>query len=189
MLIQLGGPSYEVEVGRRDSRTASRDAANNNIPAPTLNFSALLSNFQSHGLSMKDLVVLSGGHTIGLARCTNFRSRLYKETATIDAVLASTLKPVCPISGGDNNLWPLDQTSTSFDGAYFKGLLQKKGLLHSDQQLFEGDGSGSDGLVLYYAKNPDAFWEDFGVSMIKMGNMSPLTGPFGEIRMNCRKVN
>ncbi|XP_008782622.2 peroxidase P7-like [Phoenix dactylifera] len=189
-VVALGGPSYEVQVGRRDSRTASKDAANNNIPAPTLDFSALLSNFQSHGLSMKDLVVLSGGHTIGLARCTSFRSRLYNETATMDAALASTLKPVCPSSGGDNNLAPLDETPTRFDGVYFKGLLKKKGLLHSDQQLFKGDGSsGSDGLVLYYSKNPHAFWEDFGVSMIKMGSMSPLTGPFGEIRMNCRKVN
>jgi len=67
--------------------------------------------------------------------------------------------------------------------------VQRKGLLHSDQQLFKSDGSESDGLVRHYSENLNAFWEDFGVSMLKMGNMSPLTGSNGEIRNNCRKPN
>ncbi|XP_072975645.1 peroxidase RIP1-like [Typha angustifolia] len=188
-VVALGGPSYQVQLGRRDARTASQLAANQSIPAPTLDFSGLISNFQSHGLSVQDLVVLSGAHTLGFARCTNFRSRLYNETKTLDFYQANSLKAICPISGGDDNLAPLDGTPTKFDTVYYNWLVQKKGLLHSDQQLFKGDGSGADGLVKFYSSYPSAFWNDFGVSMLKMGSMKPLTGNQGEIRMNCRMVN
>ncbi|MQL87342.1 hypothetical protein Taro_019882 [Colocasia esculenta] len=187
-VVALGGASYPVQVGRRDARFASKDAANNNIPAPTLDLPALLANFQSHGLSLQDLVVLSGGHTIGLARCTTFRSRVYNET-NIDVSFAATLRQGCPSAGGDNNLAPLDFSTTRVDTVYYQGLLQKKGLLHSDQQLYSGNGGQADDLVKYYSEDLDAFWVDFGVSMLKMGNISPLTGAAGEVRSNCRKVN
>lgn len=187
----MGGPSfhYKVPLGRRDSRTASRNAANSNLPAPTFNFSQLLSNFNSHGLTLKDLVVLSGGHTIGLARCTSFRARLYNNDSNIDPDFEASLKGTCPASGGDNNLAPLDATPNRVDTGYYRALMSKKGLLHSDQELFKGDGTESDKLVRLYSKNVKAFARDFGASMIKMGNMEPLTGEQGEIRVNCRKVN
>ncbi|XP_040992000.1 cationic peroxidase 1-like [Juglans microcarpa x Juglans regia] len=186
----LGGRlfSYKVPLGRRDARTASRNDANTNLPPPFFNFSQLLSNFQSHGLDLKDLVALSGGHSIGIARCITFRGRLYNET-NINPRFAASLKKGCPVSGGDNNRAPLDATPKGFDTVYFKALMESKGLLHSDQQLFKGDGSQSDKLVRQYSKNPHSFARDFGASMIKMGNMKPLTGAEGEIRLNCRKVN
>ena len=62
--LQLGGPSWKVKLGRRDSITASRAAANNSIPGPNLNISALLSRFAAQGLSLKDLVALSGKETL-----------------------------------------------------------------------------------------------------------------------------
>lgn len=138
---------------------------------------------------MRDLVVLSGGHTLGFSRCTNFRSRVYNETSTLETSLAVKLQSNCPRNGGDNNLSPLDTSPHGFDTDYFEGLIQKKGLLHSDQELFKGDGSGADSLVKYYNSNPVAFWHDFGSSMIKMGEMGPLTGTQGEIRKNCRRIN
>ncbi|KAL5580572.1 hypothetical protein UlMin_013014 [Ulmus minor] len=184
----LGGKSYEVLVGRRDAKTASLNAANNNLPPPFFNFSQLLSNFQSHGLDIKDLVVLSGGHTLGLARCTTFRTHIYNET-NINSAFAASMQKICPLTGGDGNTAPLDPTKAKFDNQYFKALLGLKGLLHSDQELFKGDGSESDNLVTHYSNNLKDFDVDFGVSMIKMGNMKVLTGSDGEIRLNCRKVN
>ena len=62
--MQLGGPSWEVGLGRRDSTTASRSDANSNIPGPALSLSALKKNFANHGLSEKYLVALSGTITI-----------------------------------------------------------------------------------------------------------------------------
>lgn len=175
-------------LGRRDATTASKNDANTNLPPPFFNYSQLVSSFQSHGLNLKDLVVLSGGHTVGLARCTTFRERIYNET-NIDYRFAASLRYSCPRTGGDNKTSPLDSTTARFDTQYFRDLIAKRGLLHSDQQLYKGDGSGSDWLVKYYAYNPSAFASDFIASMIKMGNMKPLTGTNGEIRMNCRKVN
>ncbi|AES98939.1 putative peroxidase [Medicago truncatula] len=186
----LGGKQYwyQVLLGRRDSRFASRDAANTNLPPPFFNFSQLITNFKSHGLNLKDLVVLSGGHTIGFSKCTNFRNRIYNDT-NLDTNFAANLQKTCPKIGGDDNLAPFDSTPSRVDTKYYKALLNKQGLLHSDQELFKGDGSQSDRLVQLYSKNSYAFAYDFGVSMIKMGNLKPLTGKKGEIRCNCRKVN
>ncbi|XP_062001130.1 peroxidase 4-like [Rosa rugosa] len=186
-VVHLGGPSWNVGLGRRDSTSASRSAANTSIPPPTSNISSLLSSFAAQGLSSRDLVALAGSHTIGLARCTSFRARIYNDT-TIDAVFAKSLQSNCPITGNDNNLASLDlQTPTYFDNLYYKNLLKEKGLLHSDQELF--NGTSADALVKIYASDTFKFFEDFAKSMVKMGNIKPLTGSQGEIRINCRKVN
>ncbi|XP_008233849.1 PREDICTED: peroxidase 4-like [Prunus mume] len=187
-VVYLGGPSWKVRLGRRDSTTASRSAANTSIPPPTSNISSLISNFAAQNLSLRDLVALSGSHTIGLARCTSFRSRIYNES-TIDAAFAKSLQGSCPLSGNDDNLANLDlQTPTHFDNLYYKNLLKVKGLLHSDQELFNGTSS-ADKLVKIYANNTFAFFKHFAKAMINMGNIEPLTGSQGEIRTNCRKVN
>ncbi|KAI5321572.1 hypothetical protein L3X38_030643 [Prunus dulcis] len=157
------------------------------LPIP-MEYYWLLSSFQSHGLDLQDLILLSGGHTTGLARCTTFRARIYNDT-NIDPEFAASLQKGCPANGGDNNTAPIDSTTTHFDTVYFKSLLQKKGLFHSDQELFKSDGSDSDTLVQHYANSPQDFKVDFGASMVKMGNIKPLTGSDGEIRLNCRKIN
>ncbi|XAR71880.1 Peroxidase [Bertholletia excelsa] len=166
----LGGPNWNVKLGRRDARTASQGAANNSIPPPTSNLNALISRFNALGLSTKDMVAL--------ARCTTFRAR--------------SMRSICPrITGsGDNNLAPLDlQTPTTFDNNYFKNLANRRGLLHSDQQLFAGGGGGTDSIVRSYAASPGKFISDFAAAMIRMGDIGPLTGSRGEIRKNCRRVN
>ena len=83
----------------------------------------------------------------------------------------------------------LDASRARVDTAYYGALVSKKGLLHSDQELFKGDGSESDRLVKLYSRDPSAFARDFKASMIKMGDMKPLSGTEGEIRLNCRRVN
>ncbi|CAL4995945.1 unnamed protein product [Urochloa decumbens] len=174
-------------MGRRDSMTASLDAANNDIPAPTFDLSDLTKSFSNKGLSATDMIALSGGHTIGRARCVNFRSRIYSET-NIDTSLATSLKSNCPNKTGDNNISPLDaSTSYAFDNFYYKNLLSRKGVLHSDQQLF--NGGSADSQTTTYSSKMAKFFADFSVAMVKMGNISPLTGSSGQIRKNCRKIN
>ncbi|EMS66985.1 Peroxidase 4 [Triticum urartu] len=188
-VVALGGPNWAVKVGRRDSTTASFSGANNNIPPPTSGLANLTSLFAAQGLSQKDMVALSGSHTIGQARCTNFRAHIYNET-DIDSGFAGTRQSGCPPNSGsgDNNLAPLDlQTPIAFENNYYKNLVAKKGLLHSDQELF--NGGATDPLVQYYASSQSAFFADFVAGMIKMGDISPLIGNNGEIRKNCRKSN
>ncbi|KAB2088945.1 hypothetical protein ERO13_A03G024000v2 [Gossypium hirsutum] len=189
-VVILGGPGWDVKLGRRDSKTASFAAANSGvIPPPTATLSQLINRFQARGLSAKDMVALSGAHTIGKARCVLFRDRIYNET-NIDASFAKARQSSCPRTSGsgDNNLAPLDvATPNSFDLKYFNNLLNKKGLLHSDQILF--NGGSTDSLVKTYSSNTKKFYSDFVTAMIKMGDITPLTGSNGEIRKNCRKPN
>ncbi|CAI0418360.1 unnamed protein product [Linum tenue] len=196
-VVALGGPSWEVQLGRRDSTSASRTTANNDIPSPFMDLPALKSSFQKQGLNERDLVALSGGHTIGFSQCQFFRNRIFNETAdnidgmdlAISSALLNSKKPLQPeTSSGDANLGSLDGSPARFDGSYFKNLVEKKGLLHSDQALFAG-GSTDSVVKGYGSNNGRSFWFDFASSMVKMGNIKPLTGNRGQIRVNCRKVN
>nr|AHL39144.1 class III peroxidase [Populus trichocarpa] len=185
-VVALGGPTWAVQLGRRDSTTASKTTANNDIPAPFMDLPDLINNFKKHGLNKKDLVVLSGAHTIGFAQCFTFKDRIYNET-NIDPKFARERKLTCPRTGGDSNLAPLNPTPSYFDARYYNDLLKKRGLFHSDQALF--NGGSTDSLVKAYSSNAKAFWTDFANSMVKMGNINPLTGKQGQTRLNCRKVN
>ncbi|PPD80599.1 hypothetical protein GOBAR_DD22464 [Gossypium barbadense] len=173
----LGGPYWDVKLGRRDARTASQAAANNNILSPSSNLNQLISRFSAHGLSPRDLVALSGhGYT---TRATSTLHLLEQGKETVRGLTGS----------GDNNLAPLDiHTPTYFDNSYFKNLIDRRGLLHSDQQLFTGGGP-TNSIVRGYINNLRSFRSDFAAAMIKMGDISPLTGTKGEIRKNCRRVN
>ena len=60
-IMQLGGPKWDVKLGRRDSKTASLKAANSGvIPPPNSTLSNLINRFKAKGLSTKDMVALSG---------------------------------------------------------------------------------------------------------------------------------
>ncbi|KAI4363868.1 hypothetical protein MLD38_020034 [Melastoma candidum] len=182
----LGGPSWTVALGRRDARTASLNNANTQIPSPFANLANLISMFAAKGLDARDMTALSGAHTIGFARCTIFRSRIYNDT-NIDARFAANSRANCPVTGGDNNLQSLDRSPFRFDNDYYRNLVGSRGLLHSDQELF--NGGSQDTLVGTYSNNYLAFANDFAAAMVKMGNIGPLTGANGEIRRNCRVIN
>ena len=144
---------------------------------------------------MKANANYAGSHTIGQSRCTSFRQRLYNQSGngqpdfTLDKSYYNRLLSGCPKSGGDNNLSPLDLVSpTKFDNYYFRNLLNGQGLLNTDEELFaKGQGKTME-TVKSYAENVDLFLKQFAESMVKMGNISPLTDSMGEIRINCRTI-
>ncbi|CAL1355784.1 unnamed protein product [Linum trigynum] len=194
--VLSGGPSWELPLGRKDARTASLSLSNQNIPPPNSTIQTLISLFRRQGLNEIDLVSLSGGHTIGMARCTTFKQRLYNQNRnnqpdlTMERTYYLGLKSVCPQSGGDNNNSPLDASSPArFDNTYFKLILWGKGLLTSDQVLFSGNVGNTMQLVKRYAEDEGLFFEQFAKSMVRMGNIGALTGFKGEVRKNCRRVN
>ena len=135
--------------------------------------------------------MVSGAHTIGKAKCSTFRQHIYNETSNINSLFAKARKRNCPRTSGtlrDNNVAVLDfKTPNHFDNVYYKNLINKKGLLHSDQVLFSG--GSTDSLVRTYSNNQKAFESDFVTAMIKMGNIKPLTGSKGQIRKHCRRAN
>ncbi|RDX81251.1 Cationic peroxidase 1, partial [Mucuna pruriens] len=184
-IAAVGGPNWSVELGRRDSTTANRSAVATDVPSHLMNLTELLAKFGKKNFTAKEMVAFTGVHTTGYIKCSFFRTRIYNES-NIDPSYAKSLQAKCPLVGGDDNLAPLDVTTPIlFDNAYYKNLLKKKGLLHSDQQLY--NGGSTDSIVEFYAKNPLPFMIDFANAAIKMGNFNPLTGTNGQIRKQCSK--
>ncbi|XP_023533674.1 lignin-forming anionic peroxidase-like [Cucurbita pepo subsp. pepo] len=183
----VGGPSWKVKLGRRDSTTASKTLSEREFSIFQVNLEGLISIFANKGLSRRDMVALSGSHTLGQARCFFFKNRIYNQS-NIDAGFAKIRRQKCPASDGNSNLAPLDLvTPNSFDNNYFKNLIQKKGLLETDQILFSG--GPTDNIVIEYSRDPTAFKSDFATAMIKMGDIQPLIGMEGQIRNICSAVN
>ncbi|XP_042515559.1 peroxidase A2-like [Macadamia integrifolia] len=191
-----GGPSWSILLGRRDGTTANQSAANTTMPAPNDILTVLKSKFADRGLDTTDLVALSGAHTFGRAQCRVFSFRLYnfngtgKPDPTINSVYLKRLQKICPDGGNGSILTNLDPTTPDgFDNNYFSNLKNEKGLLQSDQELFSTSGADTVSIVKSYSSNQHKFFKSFVQSMIRMGNISPLTGCDGEIRLNCRRVN
>ncbi|KAF5735733.1 lignin-forming anionic peroxidase [Tripterygium wilfordii] len=196
LVTMAGGPTWEVRLGRRDSRTASRDRADAAIPGPFDPLPLLRSKFTDVGLDSTDLVALSGAHTFGRARCSTFSPRLYNFSnggpdPTLDTTYLQTLQQTCPQGGdGTTTFTNLDPSSPNdFDNNYFTNLQNNRGLLQTDQELFSTNGSDTVEIVNRFAGSQSQFFSDFARSMISMGNISPLTGSNGEIRTNCRRLN
>ncbi|XP_057428270.1 cationic peroxidase 1-like [Lotus japonicus] len=190
-VFALGGQRWDLQLGRRDSTTASLDASNSDLPAPFLDLSGLISAYGKKGFNATEMVTLSGAHTIGLSRCIFYRDRIYNET-NIDPSFAASMQVNCSFDGGDtdNNASPFDSTTQfKFDNAFYQNLLNQKGLVHSDQQLYVNGSGTTDSQVTSYSKNAGRFLEDFANAMVKMSLLSPLTGSDGQIRKNCRVVN
>ncbi|BAF22750.1 peroxidase 47 precursor [Oryza sativa Japonica Group] len=184
-VIMAGGPYYGVATGRRDG-TRSSAADTVALPPPFLNATALIQLFGTHGFTAQDMVALSGGHTLGRAHCANFKNRVATEAATLDAALASSLGSTCA-AGGDAATATFDRTSNVFDGVYFRELQQRRGLLTSDQTLFESPETKR--LVNMFAMNQAYFFYAFQQGMLKMGQLDLKEGDAGEVRTSCRVVN
>lgn len=58
--LQVGGPYWEVPLGRRDSLGASIQGSNNDIPAPNNTLRTIVTKFKRQGLNVVDVVALSG---------------------------------------------------------------------------------------------------------------------------------
>lgn len=186
----LGGPSWAVPLGRRDATFPNSTGAATDLPGPDSDLAGLVAGFAAKGLGPRDLAALSGAHTVGMARCASFRTRVYCDD-NVSPAFAAQQRQACPSSSGadaDDALAPLDSlTPDQFDNGYYRSLMAGAGLLHSDQELFSN--GALDSLVRLYGTNADAFSSDFAASMVRLGNIGPLTGSAGEVRLNCRTVN
>uniref|UniRef100_A0A5B7BPG4 Peroxidase n=1 Tax=Davidia involucrata TaxID=16924 RepID=A0A5B7BPG4_DAVIN len=184
-----GGPDYDVPLGRRDGLSfATRDETLSNLPAPTSNTSVLLTSLATKSLDATDVVALSGGHTIGRGHCGSFIERLYPtQDSTMDKTFANNLKGVCPTSDSTNTTVLDIRSPNAFDNKYYVDLMNRQGLFTSDQDLYTDKRTRD--IVKSFAVNQTLFFERFVASMLKMGQLSVLTGTQGEIRANCSVRN
>ncbi|CAN1226802.1 L-ascorbate peroxidase 3 [Linum perenne] len=137
-----GGPQIDFVPGRKDS-TESADS-DGRLPNPNQGSSHLREVFYRMGLSDRDIVVLSGAHTLG---------RAHQERSGFDG--AWTKEPF------------------KFDNSYFVELArgETQGLLQmpTDKALMEDPRFRE--FVMLYAEDEDAFLEDYAISHKKMSEL------------------
>ncbi|KAF9668316.1 hypothetical protein SADUNF_Sadunf15G0116100 [Salix dunnii] len=191
VVAMSGGPSWNVLTGRKDGRVSKANDTVN-LPAPTLNAMQLIQSFATRGLGVKDLVALSGGHTLGFSHCSSFEARLQNFSSVHDidpsmnTQFARNLRRKCPKPNMDHSAGEfLDSTSSTFDNEYYKSVVEGKGVFSSDQALL-GDHR-SRWIVESFAKDQSLFFREFAASMVKLGNVGVIEN--GEVRLKCRVVN
>ncbi|KAG8048211.1 hypothetical protein GUJ93_ZPchr0008g11932 [Zizania palustris] len=136
-----GGPTVEFIPGRRDSSVCPREGR---LPDAKKGAPHLRDIFYRMGLTDKDIVALSGGHTLGRAH---------------------------PERSGFEGTWT--QEPLKFDNSYFLELLkgESEGLLKlpTDKALLEDPGFRR--YVELYAKDEDAFFKDYAESHKKLSEL------------------
>ncbi|KAL5575157.1 hypothetical protein UlMin_016856 [Ulmus minor] len=184
---------WKVLTGRRDGIVSLDFEALQIIPKPFQNFTELEQTFASKGLSVHDLSVLSGAHTIGAGHCTLILKRLYNFTGkgdqdpALDPTYAEFLRSKCPQNVDKSVTVEMDLNSSfNFDNSYYVGLQHQKGLFQSDAALLTNKVAFD--TVKELAKE-GKFLTEFGLSMKRLGEIEVLTGSDGEIRTKCWVVN
>ncbi|XP_074285022.1 peroxidase 1-like [Silene latifolia] len=195
-VVTIKGPWWKVTLGRKDGKISLASEALANIPSPFSNITTLTQNFAAVGLTKKDLVVLSGAHTIGIGHCFIIQGRLYNFTGkgdtdpTLSPSYAAFLKSRCPKVVGDSKSFVfMDRiTPKVFDKKYFTMVTQHRGLFQSDAALLD-DSETKTYLETQVSSYGSTFAKDFAESMTKMIEIGVLTGSQGQVRKTCGAVN
>ncbi|KAM1042141.1 hypothetical protein ACFX2I_031187 [Malus domestica] len=191
--FQYNKSMWQVLTGRRDGTISLVREALINIPAPFFNFTQLKQSFARKNLTVHDLVVLSGGHTIGVGGCPSFSNRLYNFTGkgdqdpSLDATYAQFLMTKCRSLNDTTTFVEMDPGSArNFDSSYYTVVKQHKGLFQSDAALLTNKGARN---IIAELEDLNKFFTEFAQSMKRMGAVEVLTGTSGQIRKKCWAVN
>ncbi|KAF4377619.1 hypothetical protein G4B88_006899 [Cannabis sativa] len=136
-----GGPTIDFVPGRKDSLESPEEGR---LPDAKQGVSHLKDIFYRMGLSDKDIVALSGGHTLGKAH---------------------------PDRSGFDGPWTSEPLK--FDNSYFVELLkgESEGLLKLPTDIALLDDPAFRGYVELYAKDEDAFFKDYAESHKKLSEL------------------
>ncbi|KAL9662501.1 hypothetical protein QQ045_027334 [Rhodiola kirilowii] len=184
--VDVKGPNWNVELGRRDGLVSSKSHAYGKLPHPDFTLADLNAMFGANKLTQTDMIALSGAHTIGFSHCRFFADRINSTPVdpTLNASYAAQLQNVCPVNVDPLLVVDMDpSTPRRFDNSYFQALVQRKGLFKSDSVLFEDEMTR--GTVTKFAQDADAFFKAFVEAMLKLGRVGVKTGSQGEIRRDC----
>ncbi|KAK1437860.1 hypothetical protein QVD17_03660 [Tagetes erecta] len=136
-----GGPTVDFVPGRKDSLISPKEGR---LPNATKGAPHLRDIFYRMGLSDKDIVALSGGHTLGRAHADR--------------------------SGFEG---PWTREPLKFDNSYFVELLkgESEGLLKLPTDIALLDDPVFRPYVELYAKDEDAFFNDYALSHKKLSEL------------------
>lgn len=192
--LLAGGISYSVPSGRRDGTVSLSSEVFQNLPPPSFTAPQLRDNFARKNLTLDEMVTLSGAHSFGISHCSSFTNRLYNFNEThpqdpsMDPLFAAFLKFQCPSTRNGNRTVNLDfVTPNRLDNMYYLNLEFRRGILGSDQNLWES--TLTQRAVAQNARRAREWRGKFAQAMVRMGNIGVLTGKQGQIRRKCNVVN
>ncbi|GMY26288.1 peroxidase 5-like [Fagus crenata] len=195
---------YPVPAGRRDGLSSRSADVVGNLFGPSSPMDEIIQGFTKRGLTIEEMVVLAGAHSVGITHCRFVDYRLYnfRPNATRDPILSDEhaffISGLCPPNstfptflGGDlelGNTLRFDLLSPlSVENTFYTNLLKGKSLLESDQMLASDPRTRP--FVQLMALDRLLWSKKFARAMIQLGMVDVLTGSEGEIRRNCRAVN
>lgn len=195
LVTMMGGPYYNVPLGRRDGKSSRASAVEGTLPRPAMPVSQLIQVFGSRGFSVQEMVALSGAHTIGFAHCKEFNSAIYNYSTSLQSDpeynprYAAGLRSACADYEKNPTLSVFNDVMTpnKFDNAYFQNLPKGLGLLKSDRALLNDPRTRP--FVELYAKDQNSFFQAFARAMEKLSVYGIQTGRKGEIRHRCDEFN
>ena len=191
-VVSLGGPFIPLKTGRRDGRKSRANVVEDHLPDHNESISTVLSRFQAIGIDTPGVVALLGAHSVGRTHCVKLVHRLYPEVdPTLDAAHADYMKWKCPDAIPNPKAVQYVRndrgTPMKLDNNYYRNLMENKGLLIVDQQLY--DDPRTKRYVKKMAKSQDYFFQHFARALTILSENNPLTGTKGEIRKQCSMPN
>ncbi|KAJ1404748.1 Plant peroxidase [Sesbania bispinosa] len=97
----VGGPYYPVRLGRKDSLVSDSSRVGASLPTPAMTMDQIIDKFTSKSFTIREMVALTGAHTIGFTHCKEFSNRIFNfsKTSEVDPTLhpklVAGLRKVC----------------------------------------------------------------------------------------------
>ncbi|XBH64588.1 hypothetical protein VPH35_118327 [Triticum aestivum] len=178
--------NFDMPAGRYDGNVSLASETLPNLPPPFTNITVLEDMFRVKGLSLEDMVTLSGAHTVGISHCSSFRDRLPPNPSSMDPTLAASLQGQCS-RGDDPTVVQDPKTPDDLDNQYYDNVQKRKVLFKSDAALMSSDTTSR--LVDNHAKDLREWLKQFKAAMVKMGSIEVKTEANGQIRKHYQFVN
>ncbi|XP_074276782.1 peroxidase 31-like [Silene latifolia] len=188
LLSFVGGPFFPVLLGRKDGLISNPNLTLSRLPKPDMSLPQILSIFSSLGFTTREMVALSGAHTIGFSHCKEFVSGINVDP-TYNPRFARGLAHACSDYKRNPTLSVFNDiiTPNKFDNVYFQNLPKGLGILKSDRLLYADPRTRP--FVELYAKHQRVFFDDFAKAMQKLSLVGVKLGKHGEIRRRCDAFN
>ncbi|KAL4202057.1 hypothetical protein AMTRI_Chr02g219100 [Amborella trichopoda] len=191
-IVALGGPYIPLKTGRRDGRRSRAEVLEEYLPDHNESISGVLAKFEAIGIDTPGVVALLGAHSVGRTHCVKLVHRLYPEVDPAlnpDHVEHMLHKCPDPIPNPKAVQYVRNDRGTPMilDNNYYRNVMEGKGLLQVDHQLYEDKRTRF--FVKKMAKSQDYFFKEFARAITILSENNPLTGTKGEIRAVCNVAN
>ncbi|PIM99905.1 Peroxidase [Handroanthus impetiginosus] len=188
-LVYTGVPNYNVAAGRRDGWASLARNVEGNLPLPESTAHEMIDLFQRKGMTLEELVILIGAHSIGTAHCAIVAGRFHdpQKAKEIDHGYLIKMQTLVSCRNDSQDLAFDPYSHHKMDSRFYKELLKNQALLESDHNLAKEPHANN--IMKKYADDQKGWSAKFTSTIIKLGQVEVLTGNQGQIRKQCRAVN